>query len=228
MKQFGVIGLGTFGLSVAVELIKNGAQVLAVDTDEQKVQEASSLVTQAVVADSTDESALKEIGIADFDCVIVAIGNNIEASILTTLILKEIGVKNIVVKGIDDLHAKVLQKLGADRIIFPEKEMGEKVAQSLVAPNILEKIEISPEYDMAEIVVPKAFIDKTISELDIRVKYKLHIIGIKRKMPYITDAGDTDFKEDLIIAPSATEVLQDGDVFVTIGKYADIERVKNI
>jgi len=228
MKQFAVIGLGTFGMSVAVELMKKGAQVLAIDTDEQKVQEVSSMVTQAAVVDSTDEASLKEMGIADFDCVVVAIGNNIEASILTTLILKDIGVKNIVVKGIDDLHAKVLQKLGADRIIFPEKEMGEKVAQSLVSPNILEKIEISPEYDMAEIVVPRSFVDKTIGELDIRVKYKLHVIGIKRKMPYMTDDGETDFKEELIIAPSATEVLQEGDVFVTIGKYADIEKVKNV
>jgi trk system potassium uptake protein TrkA len=159
---------------------------------------------------------------------VVAIGNNIEASILTTLILKNIGVKNIVVKGMDDLHAKVLQKLGADRIIFPEKEMGEKVAQSLVSPNILEKIEISPEYDMAEVVIPKVFVDKTIGELDIRAKYKLHIIGIKRKMPFMTDDGETDFKEELLIAPAPTEILQDGDVFVTIGRYADIERVKNV
>ncbi|OQA91644.1 MAG: Ktr system potassium uptake protein A [Elusimicrobia bacterium ADurb.Bin231] len=228
MKQFAVIGLGTFGRSVAAKLAENGVDVLAIDSNEKKIQEVSSIVTQAIVADSTDEKTLKEIGITDFETVIVAIGNNLESSILTTLLLKELGVSNIIVKGIDSNHAKVLQKIGVDKIIFPEKEMGEKLASMLIAPNIIEKIELSQDYDMAEIIAPKSFIEKTIRDLDIRAKYKLHVIGIKRKVPFVKDDGDTDFKDDLIIAPSPTESLQDGDILVAIGKYVDIERVKNI
>lgn len=228
MEQIAVIGLGTFGIAVAKELSKKGVQVLVIDTNEQKIQEISSSVTHAVVADSTDEKSMRELGISDFSSVVIAIGDNREASILTTLILKEIGVKDIVVKGLDDLHAKVLQKIGADRIVFPERDMGEKLAEMLVSPNIIEKIELSPEYNMAEVIAPNSFIDKTIKDIDVRAKYKLHIIGIKRKEPYVKDDGDTDFKEELLIAPAATEILQDGDVLVIIGTYADIDKVKKL
>jgi len=228
MVQIAVIGLGTFGISVAKELSKKGIQVLAIDTNEQKIQEISSSVTQAVVADTTDKKVISELGLADFGAVVVAIGDNREASILSTLILKEIGVKNIVVKGLDDQHAKVLQKIGADKIVFPERDMGEKLAEMLVSPNIIEKIELSPAYNMAEVIAPQSFIDKTIKDLDVRAKYKLHIIGIKRKAPFIKDDGETDFKEELLIAPSASEILQDGDVLVLIGTYTDIDKVKKI
>ncbi len=228
MEQIAVIGLGTFGISVAKELSKKGIQVLVIDTNEQKIQEISSSVTQAVVADSTDKKAMRELGLADFSAVVIAIGDDREASILTTLILKEIGVKNIVVKGLDDLHAKVLQKIGADKIVFPERDMGEKLAEMLVSPNIIEKIELSPEYNMAEVIAPQSFIDKTIKALDVRAKYKLHIIGIKRKVPYIKDDGETDFKEEFLIAPSASEILQDGDALILIGTYSDIDKVKKL
>ncbi|MFH0947932.1 MAG: TrkA family potassium uptake protein [Elusimicrobiota bacterium] len=228
MEQIAVIGLGTFGISVAKELSKRGIQVLAIDRNEQKIQEISSSVTHAVVADTTDEKAVKELGLADFGAVVIAIGDDREASILTTLILKEIGVKNIVVKGLDDLHAKVLQKIGADKIVFPERDMGEKLADMLVSPDIIEKIELSPEYNMAEVIAPQSFIDKTIKDIDVRAKYKLHIIGVKRKVPYIKDDGDTEFKEELLIAPPASEILQDGDVLVLIGTYADIDEVKKL
>ncbi|MEW6557882.1 MAG: TrkA family potassium uptake protein [Elusimicrobiota bacterium] len=228
MKQVAVIGLGTFGIAVAKWLASKGVQVMAIDTNEQKIQAIASAVTQSVVADSTDEKVMRELGLADFHTVIVAIGDNREASILTTLLLKEIGVKNIVVKGLDELHAKVLEKIGADKIVFPERDMGEKLAQMLVSPNIIEQIELSPEYNMAEIVVPQSFIDKSIKDMDIRAKYKLQIIGIKRKQPFIKEDGETDFKEELIIAPSPSEVLQDGDTLVIIGTYADIDRVKKL
>jgi trk system potassium uptake protein len=228
MKQIAVIGLGTFGMAVAKELASKGIQVLAIDANEQKVQELSSVVTQSVVADSTDEKTMKELGIQDFETVVVSTGDNREASILTTLILKELGVKHIIVKGLDNLHAKVLQKIGADKIVFPERDMGIKLAEMLKSPNIVEEIELSPEYNMAEVIVPKTFIDKTIRDLDIRVKYKLQVIGIKRKAPYVKEDGDTDFKEELMIAPAPTEILQDGDTLVIIGRYADIDGIKNL
>lgn len=228
MKQFAVIGLGTFGMSVAKELSLQDMQVLAIDKNEQKVQDASSVVTEAVVADATDEKTLKELGISDFDTVIVAIGDDRESSILTTLILKEMGIKNIVVKGLDELHAKLLQKIGADRIVFPERDMGQKIVHSLIYPNIIEKIELSKEYNIAEVCIPKNFIGKNIKELDIRAKYRLHIIGIKRKMPYVKDDGETDFKNQLMIVPSPLESMQEGDVLIVIGKYTDVEGLKNL
>ncbi|MFH1540609.1 MAG: TrkA family potassium uptake protein [Elusimicrobiota bacterium] len=228
MEQIAVIGLGTFGIAVAKELSKRGIQVLAIDTNERKIQEISSFITQAVVADSTDEKSIRELGLSDFNTAIIAIGDNREASILTSLILKEVGVKNIVVKGLDDIHAKVLQKIGVDKIVFPERDMGIKLAEMLLSPNIIEKIELSPEYNMAEVIVPQLFIDKTIKDVDVRAKYNLHIIGIKRKIPYIKDNGETDFKEELFIAPPASEILQDGDILVLIGRYTDIDKVKQI
>ncbi|MDD5686270.1 MAG: TrkA family potassium uptake protein [Elusimicrobia bacterium] len=228
MKQVAVIGLGTFGVAVAKELSDKGVQVLAIDTNEQKVQDISTFVTQSIVADSTDEKTMKELGLHDCETVVVATGDNREASIMTTLILKKLGIKHIIVKGLDPLHSRVLQKIGADRIVFPERDMGIKLAEMLISPNIIEEIELSPEYNLAEIIVPKEFINKTIKDLDIRAKYKLHIIGIKRKIPYVKDDGDTDFKEELIIAPSASDILQDGDTIVIIGTYTDIDRVKKI
>ena len=228
MKQIAVIGLGTFGMAVAKTLAEKGVQVLVIDKNEQRIQEVSSFVTQAVVADATDEQTMRKLGISDFGTVVVASGGNREASILTTLILKELVVKYIIVKGLDDIHARVLQKIGADRIVFPEFDMGIKVAETFVSPNIVEAIELSPEYTMAEVIVPKVFIDQNIRDLNVRERYKLQIIGIKRKEPYIKEDGDTDFKEVLVIAPSPNEILQDGDTLVVIGKYNDIDNLKNL
>lgn len=228
MKQVAVIGLGTFGSTVARELSSRKVQVLVIDINEEKIEEFSSIVTQAVVADATDEKTMKELGIRDFDTVIVSTGEDREASILATLILKEMEIKHIIAKGIDALHARVLQKCGADKIVFPERDMGIKLAEMLISPNIIEQINISPEYNLAEVIVPKTFINKTIKDLDIRAKYKLHIIGIKRKEPTVSDTGDTDFNEELVIIPSPSEVLQDGDTLVIIGKYADVEKIKEV
>ncbi|MBN1383941.1 MAG: TrkA family potassium uptake protein [Elusimicrobia bacterium] len=228
MKQVAVIGLGTFGAAVAKELSNRKVQVLAIDINEEKIEEFSSIVTQAVVADATDEKTMRELGIQELDTVVIATGENREASILATLIFKEMEIKHIIAKGLDALHARVLQKCGADKIVFPERDMGAKLAEMLVSPNIVDKIRISSEYNLAEVMVPKAFINETIKNLDIRAKYKLHIIGIKRKEPTVSEDGDTDFSEELVIAPPPSEVLQDGDTLVIIGKYPDIEKIKKV
>jgi len=149
-QQFAVIGLGTFGSNVAIELAHHGAQVLAIDTDEERINDISPHVAQAVIADATEEKALRDIGVMDCDVAIIAIGENMETSIMITLLLKEMGVKNIIVKSISALHSRIAAKIGADKVIFPEFEMAKKLAENLVSPNILEEIELSPEYNIIE------------------------------------------------------------------------------
>jgi len=164
-KQFLVIGLGRFGRAVAKTLFSMGHDVLAIDIDEDIVQEISDHVTHAVQLDATDESALKTIGINNFDVAVVTIGSNIQASVMITLVLKELGIKFIVCKGDSDLHAKVLYKIGADRIIQPEKDMGTRVAHNLASSNILDYIELSPEYSIIEIEAPREWFNHTLKEL---------------------------------------------------------------
>ena len=157
MKQFAVIGLGRFGSSVAKTLSEKGCQVLAIDIKEDVVQDMSEFVTQAVCVDATDEKAFRSLGIGDVDCAIVGIGANMEKSILVTLLLKEFGVKDIVVKSISSLHAKIVAKVGADRVIYPEREIAKKLAEGLLSPNIIDEIKLSNEYNIVEMVSPSKY-----------------------------------------------------------------------
>lgn len=228
MKQFVIIGLGRFGTSIARALTAKNFEVLAMDRSEEKVKEIEEVVSQAVVVDATDEKALKELGIKEFDTAIVSIGENIEDSIMVTLLLKELGVKQVIVKANNDLHAKILQKVGADRIVFPEKEMGEKLAESLASPRIFDYIELSTEYSILEIVASKKFCDKTLSELKLREKYGVSVIAIKRKKPYTKPDGSPDFKEEIIIGPGGTDEILQGDMLVLLGNYKDLNKIEKI
>ncbi|MGB9847072.1 MAG: potassium channel family protein, partial [Desulfotomaculales bacterium] len=151
MKQFAVIGLGRFGSSVARTLAQMGYEVLAVDSDDERVSAISDEVTYAVQVDAMEEEALKSLGLRNFDVVIVAIGQEVKASILVTVMLKEMGVSKVVAKANDELHGKVLQKVGADVVVFPERDMGVRLAHALVSRNIIDQIRLSPEYSIAEI-----------------------------------------------------------------------------
>ncbi|WP_223067681.1 potassium channel family protein [Paenibacillus caui] len=214
-KQFAVIGMGRFGFSVASALSTMGFDVLAIDADESRTQAVSNIVTHAVSADSTDEEALRALGIRNFDVVVVAIGENIQASILTTLILKDLGGPLIVVKAQNELHGKVLQKIGADKVIHPERDMGLRVAHHLVSPNIIDYIEISEEYSILDIRVPESMVGKNLKELDIRVKYKCNVMAIKK------DGGTK-----MNISPDANERLVDGDVLVVVGHKDDLTKLE--
>lgn len=227
-KQFAVIGLGTFGSSVAKALENNEAQVLGIDIDEENVEEMAPFITQAVTADATEEKALRSLGIKDMDVVIVSIGEHMEASIMITLLLKEIGVKNIMVKGISELHGRVLAKIGADRVVFPEQDMANELVESLVSPNILDDIQLSKDYNIVELVVPKEFVGKTLGQLDLRARYGTNVIAIKKNIPVLTDSGDTDFKEEMNIAPTADDEICDGDAFVLLGKVSNLDRLKSL
>ena len=225
-KQYAVIGLGTFGINVATELASKGAQVLAVDVDEEKVKTVTPYVTQAVVADATDEKAFRSLGIGDVDCAIVGIGANMEKSILVTLLLKEFGVKDIVVKSISSLHAKIVAKVGADRVIYPEREIAKKLAEGLLSPNIIDEIKLSNEYNIVEMVSPSKFWGKSIIESKIRANYKVSIIAVKRHNPVINDDGESDIQEEIIISPGAEDEIMENDVLVLLGKEEDIDSLK--
>lgn len=207
---FAVIGLGRFGSSLAKELAKQGYEVLGIDKNEEKVDEISDILTHAVVADCNDEEVLKSIGIRNFDCVVVAIGDDIQASILTSILLKDLGVKKVVAKALTELHGKVLEKLGVDRVVYPERDMGIRVAHQLVSPNLLDYIELSNEYTIAELAVSKKIAGRTLKELDPRAQFGCSIVAIHRR-------------NEVIIAPAADHVVQEAEVMVVIGKNEQIE-----
>ena len=209
-KQFAVIGLGRFGSSLAKELIKQGCEVLGIDKDEEVVNEMSDVLTHTVVANSTDEDTLRSLGIRNFDCAIVAIGDDIQASILTAILLKELGVGFVVAKALSELHGKVLERIGIDRVIFPERDMGIRVAHQLVSPNLLDYIELSKEYTIAELAVPKRLNGVTLKNLDPRAKYGCSVVAIHKK-------------DGVIIAPAANDTLNEKDVMVVIGTNRQIE-----
>jgi len=227
-RQFAVIGLGVFGSNVAKVLAQHGAQVLAIDREDRRVNEMAAIVTQAVVADATDASALRSLGLADVDVAIVSIGENLEASILVTLLLQELGVKSIVVKALSEVHARVLAKVGADRVVFPERDMAEKIVESLVSPNILDEIQVSQNYNLIELVVPPSFVGETLNQLGPRERFRITVVAIRRKVPYVTEEGETDFREETIISPDATEEISEGDVLVIIGRNDDLDRLKEL
>ncbi|ALS77124.1 MULTISPECIES: TrkA family potassium uptake protein [Planococcus] len=210
-KEFVVIGLGRFGGSIVRELIEQGADVMAIDKDHERVDEFASIATQAVVADTTDESVLKSLGVRNFEQVIVAIGENIQASILTTLMLKEIGVKKITVKAQNDYHAKVLHKIGADKVVHPERDMGIRIAHNILSNNVLDYLELSDEHSIMEIKANDKLAGYTLIELDIRAKYGINIVAIKR--------GD-----DIIVSPQADMEIERDDILIIIGSDADINR----
>ena len=212
MKQYIVIGCGRFGSSLATTMNLLGHQVMAIDKSEEVIQNLSDKVTHVAAVDVTDECALRSLGLGNFDVAIVAIGSDIRASIMATLIAKEMGVEQVVCKAKDELQAKVLYKIGADRVVFPERDMGIRVAHNLVSDNILDHIELDPEYSIMEIVTPHKWIGKTLIELDLRAKYEITILAVKN--------GDT-----IDVIPSPQEVLTLSSILVVIGKNSNISSI---
>jgi len=210
-KEFVVIGLGRFGGSIVRELVEQGADVMAIDKFADRVDEFASIATQAVVADTTDESVLKSLGIRNFEHVIVAIGDDIQSSILTTLMLKEIGVNKITVKAQNDYHEKVLRKIGADQVVHPERDMGIRIANNMISNNVLDYLELSDEHSIMEIKANELLAGSTLIDLDIRAKYGINIVGIKRGA-------------DILVSPQADEEILINDILIVIGADADIIR----
>ena len=212
MKQYIVIGCGRFGSSVASTMHLLGHQVMAIDKNEDSVQSISDKVTHSLIVDVTDEQALRSLGLGNFDVAVVAIGSDIRASIMATLIAKEMGVELIICKAKDELQAKVLYKIGADRVVFPERDMGVRVAHNLVSDNILDHIELDPEYSIVEIVTPNSWVGKTLIELELRARYEITVLAIKTG-------------KNINVTPSPDEELTAGSILVIIGQNTSITAI---
>ena len=208
-KQYVVIGLGRFGSSIATTLYSLENDVLVIDKNEDLVEDIADKVTHAVQADATDENTLKSLGIRNFDVAIISIGGDIQSSVMATLIVKELGVKYIIAKGNGELHAKVLYKIGADRVVLPEKDMGVRVAHNMVSSNILDYIELSSDYSIIEIKALKEWEGKNLKDLNLRKKYGINVIAIKNKDKVNLNpaADDKINKENVIVAIGSAEAL---------------------
>lgn len=209
MKQFIVLGLGRFGSAVATTLVELGHEVLGVDNDEERVNDLKDEITQTVQADITEERVLKELGVKNFDAAIVSIATDLEASILVTMMLKEMGLKYIIAKAQNNLHAKILKKIGVDKVVFPERDMGARIARRLITPNIKDYVELEPNYNIMEIEALPEFVDKSLSELDLRNKYGINVLAIKRNNGFNISprAKDVIKKDDLLIVIGETKII---------------------
>jgi trk system potassium uptake protein len=224
MRQIAVIGLGKFGSTVAKELTDRGAHVIAVDENKERVENIKESVTYAVVVNSTDENALRAIGIQNVDIAVVCIGEDVEANLLTTLLLKKIGIKKIWARAISPLQQEILKTLEVNNIINLEEEMGALVANSLISRSISKCIPLTPGQSIAELNVPNKLLGKSLREMKLRETFRLNIVAIKRKKPVINQLGEREFEEYMEHVPSPDSPLEDTDILMVIGSDADIER----
>ena len=212
-KQFLVIGAGRFGSSVACTLYKHGHDVMVVDTDELLVQQISNSVTHAVQANAVNEVSLRALGVKNFDVVVVAIGNDMQASIMVSILLIELGARYVVAKAQTELHGKVLKKIGVNRVVFPELDMGQKLAHSLVAHNIIDLIELSEDYSVVEVAAADEMVGQTLKDLNLRARFGVNIIALRSK------SGDTN------ISPAADDRVGAGDVLVAVGDNKSLKKM---
>ena len=215
MKSYVVIGLGRFGTEMALKLYDCGEDVLAIDTDENIIDKISDRVTKAAAADARDLDVLRKLGVEDFDRAVVAVGSDLAASALITMNLKTLGVPFIICKAHDDTYREILEKLGADRVIIPEREMADKLANGLTTAGVMEYIELSSEYGIVEITPPTEWLGKTIRALELRSRYGANVIAVRRG-------------EDLRIPPEIDTPLEDDFILVILGSYKVIEKLEKM
>lgn len=210
-KQFAVFGLGRFGGSLVKEFSDLGVEVLAIDTDQEKVNKYSEFATHAVQANASDEGVLKQLGVRNLDHAFVSFGENIEASILTSLLLKDLGIPQVWAKAQNDYHHKVLNKIGVDRVIHPERDMAKRIAHHIVSDKVIDYIELSEDYSIVEIIASEKLHNQSLLDLDIRAKYGCNIVGIQRGT-------------EIMVSPSAEEKIYKHDILIVIGHNSDISR----
>lgn len=213
MKSFIVIGLGKFGLSVAKKLTDIGHDVLAVDKEESNISEIADIVTRAIIGNATDPAVIDSLGVRNFDAVIVGAGDNMEASIMTTAILKEKGAPFIVAKAKNEMHGKILSKVGADRIVYPEEEIGERVARQLSNTALIDMLELSDSVSIAEIAVPDKWVGSSVRELNVRARFGINIIAVKSGKNF-----DAQFSPDL--------TLEKEHVLIMIGDNSKLDKIR--
>jgi trk system potassium uptake protein TrkA len=224
-KAYAVFGLGTFGLEVCKVLSEKGGRVVAVDVNQRLIERVKDMVTQAILIDSTDEESIRSAPLAEVDVAVVAIGDDMESSILTTAILRNIGVPYIISRAINDIHAQVLKQVGATEVLFIEIEEGRRLAQKLISPDVLDRIPISQNQTLAELVIPPQLVGKTLQKLDIQKKFGVTVISIKRSKTTIDDQG-TPRIEELVTQPTPSTVLEKEDILVVVGRDEDIDALQ--
>jgi trk system potassium uptake protein TrkA len=220
-RSFAVIGLGRFGSAVATTLTELGQEVIGIDGSEERVRSLSDVLGHVLELEATDERALKAAGIQDVDVAIISIGENVEASLLVVMLVKELGVKTIIAKATTPLHGRILEKLGVSRVIFPEREMAMRIAHSLAVPNVLDYVELSRDFSIVEIPAPRAFVGHTLKELELRPRFGLTLIAIKRR-------SGPDGAEVTNVGPAAHDRIEAGDVLAVIGgndRLAELEKL---
>lgn len=225
MKQFLVIGLGDFGREVALALTAQGGEVIVVDNNERAIENIKDSVAQALVLNSTDEAALRSIGLENIDTAIVAIGEHVEASILTTAILKDLGVERIIARANTQRHAKILERVGAERIISPEVQIARQVARSLLAHHILERVELTENHSLVSMHVPHRYWGQKIIHTGIRRDFNIMIIGIERKIPEVNDRGEVVTRTKFLSIPGPNDVLKEEDIILVVGQNDAIDRL---
>ena len=219
--SFAVIGLGRFGSAMSRTLIELGQDVVGIDANEENVQQMADVLPAVLQLNATDERALRTAGIQDVDVAVISIGENIEASLLVVMLVKELGIKRIIAKAVTPLHGRILEKIGVDRVIFPEREMAIRVAHSLIVPNVLDYIELSRDFSIIELPAPAEFAGKTLRELQLRPKYGLTLIAIKKQ----TGTGDG---ETTNIAPTADDRIEPGDVLSLLGSNERLSQLDRL
>jgi trk system potassium uptake protein TrkA len=212
MGRYAVIGLGKFGATAVRSLHERGHEVIAIDRDRNRVQDVRDSSTQAIEANCTDQDTLRALGLQDADAVVVSLGEQMDASILVTLYLRELGLKEIVVKAVSEDHGKILHLIGATEIVHPERDTARRVARGLGLRSIVEYLPLAADSSLVEVQVPAEFVGKTLAELEIRKRYQVLVVAIKRG-------------EGLLIAPGGDERLLAADILVLVGKDADLDRV---
>lgn len=217
MKRFAVIGLGKFGFHVARALYEEGHEVVAVDRDRARVQSVDPYCSEAVILEATDKEGLQALGLEKMDAVVVSVGTRISDSILICLYLQEMGAGRILAKATDEDHAKVLKRVGATQIIHPEKEMAQRVARSLSTPNVLDFIPLAEDYSLVQLGAPKAFVGKSLQELQLRTRYHVQAIAVEQLVP-----------QEFLLAPPADFVIKDSDVLVLLGRTDDVRKLQEM
>ncbi len=215
MKKFAVIGLGNFGATLVRALAEEGHEVIAIDKEKERVQAIGKYTVQAILADATQKRVLEELGLDKMDAVIVSLGRDLGASVLVTLYLKDLKCKRIIVKIANEDHRRILERVGATDIIFPERDTALRLAQALTTPNIMDYLPLTPEYSIIELAPPKNFIGKTLGELELRSRYGINVLAVRQLVP-----------EKLIINPGANFLIKDSDILYVLGKQEDIEKLK--
>jgi trk system potassium uptake protein TrkA len=220
VKKFAIIGLGLFGQSLVRSLVKEGAEVIAMDSDMEKVEDVKDEVSYAVKADAADEKSLKSVGLGKVDVVVVAIEKNFEACQLAVIFAKRIGVKRVIARAVSDLHSRILKLVGADEVINPELDYGRRLGSRLVRMHVMDYIELAKDYSLVEMETPAPFVGKSLVELDLRKKYGVNLVFIKR--------GGKDHEEKMLPVSQPEETIEKGDVLFLAGRDGDLEKVTSL